>query len=581
MKINRLRLWSIPLVFSLLVIFLFSSFAYAEDVSCQGREAEASILGGVCDIVDSTVISADSQLVDDSCFASDLKSLEDQLRQALINREKKFTVYYLESWDEAVKIIDDSDQIIEDIFNYDSPDTSSDYDYLDYTTDTMQVEMTEIDNGVIVEFTMQYLTTAEQEEFVDLAVERIMAKLNLDDASQYEKVKAIHDYIVEYVDYDDDLEKYSAYDALSSGETVCLGYALLTYKMMAEAGVPVKIISGESYGEGHAWNIIGIGDYWYNLDTTWDDTANTNKYFLRGENRFSSHERDDRYLTDEFEDQYPMSSSNFSLEDDISYVTRITLSCDNAGLFAGNKLQLTADIGPVGATEQVLIWSSSDKNVATVDENGLVTAHNLGSADILAISTDGGAVSASCSITVFDLSSASSWSKSEINSLYQRNVIPTEILSNFSSGINRAEFTALMVNIYQYAKGDYVLKGVTPFTDTAGNIYEEEIAKGYELGIINGIDVDTFDTEGTLTREQCAKIIAVTAGLINGDSLEEETELPFLDISKISSWAIPYVKNAYIKGLMTGTGSGFSPKSYLTREQALVIAERMIMKYSW
>ena len=338
MKINRLRLCSIPLVFSLLVIFLFSSFAYAEDVSCQGREAEASILGGVCDIVDSTVISADFQLADASFFASDLKSLEDQLRQALIDREKKFTVYYLVSWDEAVKIIDDSDQIIEDIFNYDSPDTSSDYDYLDYTTDTMQVEMSEIDNGVIVEFTMQYLTTAEQEEFVDLAVERIMAKLNLDDASQYEKVKTIHDYIVKYVEYDDDLEKYSAYDALSSGETVCLGYALLTYKMMAEAGVPVKIISGESYGEGHAWNIVGIGDYWYNLDTTWDDTANTNKYFLRGENRFSSHERDDRYLTNEFEDQYPMSSSNFSLEDDITYVTRITLSCDNAGLLGWQQI---------------------------------------------------------------------------------------------------------------------------------------------------------------------------------------------------------------------------------------------------
>ena len=216
-----------------------------------------------------------------------------------------------------------------------------------------------------------------------------------------------------------------------------------------------------------------------------------------------------------------------------------------------------------------------------MDENGLVTAHNLGSTDILAISTDGGAVSASCSITVFDLSSASSWSKSEINSLYQRNVIPTKILSNFSSGINRAEFTALMVNIYQYAKGNYTLHGVTPFTDIAGNIYEEEITKSYELGIINGIDADTFDTKGILTREQCAKIIAVTAGLINGDSLEEETELPFSDISKISSWAIPYVKNAYINGLMTGTGSGFSPKSYLTREQALVIVERMIMKYSW
>ena len=51
--------------------------------------------------------------------------------------------------------------------------------------------------------------------------------------------------------------------------------------------------------------------------------------------------------------------------------------------------QLTAVITPEDACNQNLAWSSSDNHVATVDDNGLVTAHNDGTATITVRTLDG------------------------------------------------------------------------------------------------------------------------------------------------------------------------------------------------
>jgi uncharacterized protein YjdB len=67
------------------------------------------------------------------------------------------------------------------------------------------------------------------------------------------------------------------------------------------------------------------------------------------------------------------------------------------GLGDGNTLQLTADTNPVSAGATSVKWATSDKKVATVDANGLVTAVGPGKAVIRAMS---GKVKADCKITV-------------------------------------------------------------------------------------------------------------------------------------------------------------------------------------
>lgn len=78
--------------------------------------------------------------------------------------------------------------------------------------------------------------------------------------------------------------------------------------------------------------------------------------------------------------------------------TDVVVSQTELGINLGDTTTLTATVTP-GETSQDVIWSSSNENVATVDENGVVTGVGNGTADIIA-TTLGGAYSGACSVTV-------------------------------------------------------------------------------------------------------------------------------------------------------------------------------------
>ena len=79
-------------------------------------------------------------------------------------------------------------------------------------------------------------------------------------------------------------------------------------------------------------------------------------------------------------------------------VTGIELP-DKLTLNFNESFILTGTIIPHNATNKNIIWSTSDKNVATVDENGKVTAVGKGTAVITATTEDGG-FTAECEVTV-------------------------------------------------------------------------------------------------------------------------------------------------------------------------------------
>ena len=87
-------------------------------------------------------------------------------------------------------------------------------------------------------------------------------------------------------------------------------------------------------------------------------------------------------------------------EVNLNPVIEIELSNTSLILSVGHEKQLTATIQPLSATIKKLNWSSSDKKVATVDENGNIKAVSVGKATITAMATDGSNVSATCSVEV-------------------------------------------------------------------------------------------------------------------------------------------------------------------------------------
>ncbi|MEZ3454684.1 MAG: hypothetical protein K1W17_10015 [Oscillospiraceae bacterium] len=97
-----------------------------------------------------------------------------------------------------------------------------------------------------------------------------------DDTSDYEKIKYIHDYIVNETSYVINDSNNSAYDVLVLGEAKCDGYAHAFDYLCAKAGIRSMTVSGyarnrSDESEYHAWNKVYCGKKWYNVDVTWDD----------------------------------------------------------------------------------------------------------------------------------------------------------------------------------------------------------------------------------------------------------------------------------------------------------------------
>ena len=100
-------------------------------------------------------------------------------------------------------------------------------------------------------------------------------------------------------------------------------------------------------------------------------------------------------------------------------VAKVELSHGNLYLVAGESATLTVTVSPDDATDKSVIWTTSNPAVATVSNQGEVTAVAAGEA-IITVSTPDGSIQASCKVTV--LSNAESASIS-----FEKNQVSVEL----------------------------------------------------------------------------------------------------------------------------------------------------------
>lgn len=103
----------------------------------------------------------------------------------------------------------------------------------------------------------------------------IVASVTNSAMGDYEKAKALHDWLVRNVSYAQNISNqasnpiYHAEGALLNGVAVCEGYAEAYRILLNEAGIKNTIVTSES-GD-HAWNLVMINGTWYHVDVVWDD----------------------------------------------------------------------------------------------------------------------------------------------------------------------------------------------------------------------------------------------------------------------------------------------------------------------
>ncbi|MBR5259645.1 MAG: leucine-rich repeat protein, partial [Eggerthellaceae bacterium] len=177
-------------------------------------------------------------------------------------------------------------------------------------------------------FDVRYKTSAGQQRLLFEKANELIAGLDLDGKSDYQKAKAVYDFVCSNVIYGSsslpqgqpDLQ-YTAYAALVHGQAVCEGYAALFDLLAGKAGLSSRIVIGEA-GGSHAWNIVQIDGLYYNVDPTWDagSALNSYGYFLKSDADFDDHVRggeevDDlwfeNYRSEEFYRVHPMASTSY------------------------------------------------------------------------------------------------------------------------------------------------------------------------------------------------------------------------------------------------------------------------------
>lgn len=127
----------------------------------------------------------------------------------------------------------------------------------------------------------------EEESVFNDRVEKVLGEIIKDNMTEKEKIKAVHDYLVDRINYNKPDAKvenqpgytHTAYGALIYGSAVCDGYAQSFKVMLDQLDIENHMIYGITADRDgtfketnrHAWNIVKVDDEFLHFDLTWND----------------------------------------------------------------------------------------------------------------------------------------------------------------------------------------------------------------------------------------------------------------------------------------------------------------------
>lgn len=236
------------------------------------------------------------ELSDDLTFTfTNADEVIETIHDGLASHAGSFTVSYTvgkSDFNEIKKLADELMYCA--MYNTDSPVEG---DYVRYQYGGYRLTYKEFGQGKYqLVITPTYYSTVEEEREVSDKVEEIMAELDISSkASEQEKVRAVYDYVCNYVKYDyvhvnSSLyhKDSTAYAALVKNYATCQGYAVGVFRLLKECGIECEVVTGtgideEGQSEFHAWNGVWLDGKYYILDATWDAGKEEYGYFLKSE----------------------------------------------------------------------------------------------------------------------------------------------------------------------------------------------------------------------------------------------------------------------------------------------------------
>jgi len=137
---------------------------------------------------------------------------------------------------------------------------------------------------------IEHIYSEEEIAKINYVVEDIIKNEITDKMTTTEKIKSIHDYIINNTKYDelkskniqdDTYKSNTAYGVFIEGYGICSGYSDAMSILLNKLNIENYKISNNN----HIWNLVNVNDVWVHLDATWDDPVskinqNRDTYFL-------------------------------------------------------------------------------------------------------------------------------------------------------------------------------------------------------------------------------------------------------------------------------------------------------------
>ncbi|WPC41224.1 Ig-like domain-containing protein [Clostridium sp. JS66] len=347
-------------------------------------------------VIEKSYNSSIQESSEDVVNVYDINDIRNVLTNAIINGDTSIKISY--DGDDKLPGYPD---ILADIITEIQSTEGNDYEKQLLNRFSCDLSYYEGSNQFTASYTLGYIETSEQSSQVKSKVDEILSQIITPDMTDVQKERAINDYICKNVAYDTTLTIHSAYSALfGNGKTVCSGYALLAYRMLTEAGLQARIITGEGDGQPHAWNLVKIDGNWYHLDVTWNDPIPdrvgrvTDTYFNLDDEQMKAENHE------WIESDYPACDKVYTPTDNtVVHPTSVAISKMSDALIVGGTDTLTAAVAPSNASNKKVTWKSSNASIVKVDDYGNITAIWPGEADITVTSEDGNKA-ASCHVSV-------------------------------------------------------------------------------------------------------------------------------------------------------------------------------------
>ena len=267
---------AVVILLSIMIISLFSG--------CSEQEIEQGLgdIGGyIQQVQDAHTETIESEQTTETDLPESEETLEElpSIYYAYHTLDKEGQKLYLEIYrslqrmetDTAVSTLDIDE--LNTVFQYvlaDHPELFyvEGYQYTQYTTGDVLTKLT---------FTGTYTMTWEDVQQTMQRIETVAEQMTVPLAQitdQYTIIRYLYDSLIIATEYDSNAENnQNIQSVFLDGRSVCQGYAKAMQYLLQKEGIQTLLVTGQTNGEGHAWDLVlADGEYYY-LDPTWGDAS--------------------------------------------------------------------------------------------------------------------------------------------------------------------------------------------------------------------------------------------------------------------------------------------------------------------